>query len=459
MDRDGFQPTESKPKSGLLDRLSRSGRLSPIPVPEGKPYFAGRTAFILLLLLAIIGTFATGFLTYRHVLLTAQVATVGDSPLCRADGNINCDAILLTEYATITTHVSSAALGLTGFVFVLWCAICALFIQGIRKLATAVLVLYFFAAIGFSWYFVYLMAFRVHFVCTWCIVTHVVNLFCIIIMLALAISKRREFLLVEISSRAERTLFVLGGVLASLLVFFSVGMWERALSFNEVKENYETLANDPVVVMAILRGSPTYDIPVSTNDPVYGLADARFPVVFFSDFQCPVCQKEQAFLKKMVDSNPKWLKLVFKNYPLSNKCNKAVLDGGTYHPKACEAARAAYAAFLMGGSKAFWKYAFLVFQNQKRLRDDSWERFAGKLNLNIQEFKILMNGSPRVSQKIKEDVELGIRIGLRATPQVVFLGKRMPGNYEGEYLLSTMDHLVREKYPELKAFQLKRPRS
>ena len=161
-------------QSEASQRPRREPELATISAPTvAGPYFAGRSPFVFLLVIALIGTFATGFLTYRHIALTSHFGAAGESALCPAHGNVNCDAILQTDYAVLFGYFSSAALGLAGFVFVLWLLINALLNQRIRKLSWTFLVVYFFAAIGFSWYYAYIMMFEVDFICTWCIVVHV----------------------------------------------------------------------------------------------------------------------------------------------------------------------------------------------------------------------------------------------------------------------------------------------
>ena len=81
-----------------------------LPVMEG-PYFTGTLPFVLLLVLALVGVFAAGFLTYRHILLASTVGAVEESFLCKADGSVNCDAILRTDFAVLFGYIPSAALG------------------------------------------------------------------------------------------------------------------------------------------------------------------------------------------------------------------------------------------------------------------------------------------------------------------------------------------------------------
>lgn len=423
--------------------------------PAEGPFFCGRTPFMLLLVLALIGVFAAGFLSYRHILLAAHAGSVGDSALCRVHGNINCDAILLTEYSDILGYFSSAVLGLMGFAFVLWCLVNAIFNQRMRKFAWVLLVVYFFAAIGFSWYYIYVMLFQVDFICTWCIVVHIVNILSLITVLVVSIKKRNEFLLREISTFAERLYFIVGGVLLSMAVFLACGMWEKSLSFQDARMKLEDMANDPVVVMAMLTASPTQEIPISPQDPTYGSSGAPYPIVFFSDFQCPVCARSEVLLRELVDLNPGVLQLVYKNFPLSSECNRLILTD--LHPAACPAARAAYAAFLAGGSPAFWKYGDLVFAHQRRLNPDSWLSFANDIGLDRQRFQELIQPGSKVDLKLQEDVELGNRLNLQATPQIFFGGKKLPEGLKATYLVDIFEKAIREGDPKAKDLKLRRP--
>lgn len=422
-----------------------------LDVTEG-PYFTGMAPFVLLLLLSLVGTFAAGFLTYRHVLLASSTGVIEESFLCRADGSVNCDALLRTEFSILFGYFPSAVLGLTGFIFALWFILNGLLNQRARKIAWTFLVLYFFAAIGFSWYYAYLMVFEVDFICTWCIVVHVVNLLSLIIVLVVAIRNRRKFLIREISTLAERIYLIAGGVLISVLVFTAAMLCETSFSFEDVKDQFEELANDPLVIQAVLEGSPDYKIPIHAEDPVYGSPSAPYPIIFFSDFKCPVCARQERFLKRLVEKNPKVLRLVFINYPLSKECNPAVLHD--LHPMACVTARAAYAAFLLGGAKAFWAYGEMLFENQKKLKPAMLTTFAEKLNLNVSKFRDLMKPDSVAAKKVEQDTEVGIELNLTSTPQIFFLGKRIPEMFQGEFLVEAMEGLIVAKHPDQKEIDL-----
>ncbi|MBI5251325.1 MAG: thioredoxin domain-containing protein [Desulfomonile tiedjei] len=432
----------------------RSSLLIPYDASKG-PFFSSRVPFLILLALSLVGCFATAFLTYRHIVLVSNTGGVPDSALCRSHGSINCDAILLNDYATLFGYISSASLGFMGFVFVLWLVLNALFNERMRKTSWVFLIVYFFAAIGFSWYYVYVMMFEVDYICTWCLVVHAVNLLSLIVVLWVSIRKKKSFLLKEISTLGERVYFIGAGLIICLLTLSAATGIEKSQVLEDVKIKYEELANDPAVVAAVLRSSPTYEIPVSAADPVFGAESAPHSLVFFSDFQCPVCARTEDYLKKIVNANPGVLNLIFKNYPLSIECNPGVLSD--LHPKACPAARAAYAAFILGGAKGFWAFGDRLFQNQKRLKDNPWMDFAMQLKLDTGKFQELLAPDSEAGKKIKDDAAMGIKLKLNSTPQVFFKGKRIPENFRGQFMVEALDELIKGEHPELKDFQLKRP--
>jgi uncharacterized membrane protein/protein-disulfide isomerase len=431
-----------------------TGECSHGKIPKDGPCFSGTAPFIVTLGLGLIGVFATGFLTYRHILLTSHGGTVGESFLCRPTGNINCDAILMTPYAVIFNYFPSSVLGLMGFTFMLWLSVNGLVNPRIRNDAWAWLLFYVFVAIAFSWYYAYIMVFEVDFICTWCIVVHLVNLISVVFVFIVAVKNRKKFEHSTVSNLAERVYLVVGGVVTSLLVFFACGFWEKSLSFHDAKQKYDELAKNPLVIMSLLKASPHHQISSEETDPVYGSVSAPHPMILFSDFQCPVCLRTEIFLREIVDRNPNELRLVFKNYPLSTACNKRIAND--LHPMACKAAQAAYAAFLIGGSRSFLTYADLLYVHQRQLKSEPWIGLAKQTGLELQRFTLLMEPDSAADRKVREDVALGLELGLDATPEVFFEGKRIPQGLKGEDFVAALEELIRISHPEKKDLNLNR---
>jgi len=58
-------------------------------------------------------------------------------------------------------------------------------------------------------------------------------------------------------------------------------------------------------------------VPIGTS-PVRGPADAWVTLVEFGDFECPACGWEEPILRNLLQEYPKDLRLVFKNFPLTD---------------------------------------------------------------------------------------------------------------------------------------------
>ncbi len=111
----------------------------------------------------------------------------------------------------------------------------------------------------------------------------------------------------------------------------------------------------------------------------------------------------------MLKKYPDKVKLVFKNFPIRS------------HKYAVKAAAAALAA---DREEKFWEFHDMLFENYNRLNDQKIKEIAGLLGLDETEFK-KQQQSPAVTERIRQDYEEGIRIGVRGTPTVFINGKKL----------------------------------
>ena len=91
--------------------------------------------------------------------------------------------------------------------------------------------------------------------------------------------------------------------------------------------------------------------------------DAPVTIVEISDFECPYCQKASQTLAELRTLYPGKLRLVFRNFPLDESCNKLLKR--QIHENACAAARAAFCA---GEQGQFWPYAEKALWRRDRAR-------------------------------------------------------------------------------------------
>lgn len=95
--------------------------------------------------------------------------------------------------------------------------------------------------------------------------------------------------------------------------------------------------------------SKTID-PVSSDEHIWGDANASIVIVEYSDLECPFCKAFHTTLLEVVKNNPD-VAWVYRHYPIPQ-----------LHPKAFHEAEATECAWAQGGNVAFWKYTNKIFE-------------------------------------------------------------------------------------------------
>ena len=161
------------------------------------------------------------------------------------------------------------------------------------------------------------------------------------------------------------------------------------------------------------KGRKVAHVPISDSDPVKGnTEDPLVTIVEFSEFECPFCKKAKPSVDKLMKNYGDKIRLVWKDYPLP------------FHNQAKPAARAAIAAQKQG---KFWEMHDLLFKNQKKLKQDGlFEKLAKQAGLNVDKFKKDFNSS-EAKQRVKDDMKLGKKVGVRGTPNIFINGVQVTG--------------------------------
>jgi protein-disulfide isomerase len=152
-----------------------------------------------------------------------------------------------------------------------------------------------------------------------------------------------------------------------------------------------------------------YTIPV-TGSPARGAENAKVTIVEFSDYQCPFCGQAEALVKQVLETYPKDVRLVYKQFPLTS-----------IHPNAMPASKAALAAGRQG---RFWEMHHLIFDNQRQLGPEKYTEFAEKLQLDVPQFQKDME-SPDVLAQINREMQEGKAADVTGTPTIFVNGKRL----------------------------------
>jgi protein-disulfide isomerase len=166
--------------------------------------------------------------------------------------------------------------------------------------------------------------------------------------------------------------------------------------------------------------------PVSERDHIQGAAHARATFVEYGDYECPSCGEAYLVVKALQKHFKHQLRLVFRNFPLSQA-----------HPHATHAAQAAEAAAAQG---KFWEMHDLLYENQQALEDEDLAGYAEALGLDVPLF-IRQTGDPLITARVREDFLSGVKSGVNGTPTFFINGMR----YDGSYDLASMSAAIEEE--------------
>jgi protein-disulfide isomerase len=162
-----------------------------------------------------------------------------------------------------------------------------------------------------------------------------------------------------------------------------------------VSANSEASVPSPSAVAAV--------VPVGATDPQLGSAAAPVTIVEFSDFQCPFCSRVTPTLRQIQEVYRERVRLVFKHNPLP------------FHNRARPAAEAAATVFGLGGSRAFWAFHWLAFDNQQDLTDENFALWAERSGVPAATFKKAY-AEKTFASKVDEDIALASKVGANGTP-------------------------------------------
>jgi cyclophilin family peptidyl-prolyl cis-trans isomerase/protein-disulfide isomerase len=144
-----------------------------------------------------------------------------------------------------------------------------------------------------------------------------------------------------------------------------------------------------------------------SNDHKLGSDGAPVTIIEWSDFQCPYCAAAAPLLKRLADTYPDDVQIVYRHFPLPS------------HPLALLAAEAAEAA---GAQGKFWEMQELLMANQEQWTGSSeadfrktLREYADQIKLDTQKFDgELDSGQHKAQVQAAQDVAM--QLGIPGTP-------------------------------------------
>jgi len=184
--------------------------------------------------------------------------------------------------------------------------------------------------------------------------------------------------------------------------------------------------------LVVLLKPPKIEIPF---DPARLRGDPKAPVtiVEFADFDCLYCRKAEATLKDILAKYPTQVKVGYRDFPLSRM-----------HPQAELAAEASRCA---GEQGKYWDYHDLLFAEPGKEGRDAMIEHAHTLKLDEKQFDGCLS-SGRYESQIERDVQLGMRVGVGATPTFFVNGAFLDGAQPAATFEKIIDAELRQLDPK-----------
>lgn len=149
------------------------------------------------------------------------------------------------------------------------------------------------------------------------------------------------------------------------------------------------------------------------RDHVYGNPEAAISLIEYSDFECPYCKRFHPTVKELLDKYDGKVNWVYRHFPLA-----------FHNPGAQKQAEASECAAELGGNDAFWAYTDAVYERTrsggKGFPLEQLAPLAAELGMDEGAFKECLD-SDRHADRVNEDMQEGIRIGISGTPGNVLL--------------------------------------
>jgi protein-disulfide isomerase len=162
------------------------------------------------------------------------------------------------------------------------------------------------------------------------------------------------------------------------------------------------------------------------------LGDANAPITLieYSDFQCPYCARAEATVKRLLKDYTGKIKLVYKNFPLSN------------HDNAFIAAEAGFCAQEQSETK-FWQLHDLMFADPRGLNLQGLVDKASSIGLDIKKFESCVKNSKH-ALRVNQDLAEGAKYGVNSTPAFFINGVLLLGAQPYEAFKQIIDEELGE---------------
>jgi protein-disulfide isomerase len=151
-----------------------------------------------------------------------------------------------------------------------------------------------------------------------------------------------------------------------------------------------------------------------------GASKPKVVVEEYSDYECPFCRIAHVRLRALLQKHPGKIRLVHRHFPLDQLCNPIITQ--PFHANACY-----YSALVTcaGEQKQFWKANDYVFEHSHDPEPIDKDKLAKDLGIDGKQLHECLE--KRAWNKMRGDLQAGIKLGIRGTPTFVVDGEQLTG--------------------------------
>ena len=417
----------SDPSAGSQKPATTTGTMG---TSGGSPVEFAKPNWISLLL----GLVGFGVSLYSLILHLQSTSTSGAPLTCDINNAVNCTKVLGSSYGDVA-GIPLGAFGMAFFGIVMAAAILPKLVEVSKCWIAHWQLTVGAVGLAVTIFLAYISYIKLEAVCVVCSTIHALTVVNFIAVLALFLKHRREpnvadpsaFVKLISTALALSVPPLIAGAVAPSLLPLLKGDFSASPSAATTPAN-SSATPIPAELMAVSKSNYVG----KGEDYRKGNDDARVVLTMFSDLECPHCKgTSEAIEAAMSIVGSDKVLFVYRNYPLSGKCNSHINSDG--HKYACELALASRCAGSQDKAK-FWDYKTWAFSGIDMSPAEKDAAFspaglrnqAKKLGLDEARFAQCLDSKVE-APKIQDDANLGQKLGLQGTPLLVLNDKIYTG--------------------------------
>lgn len=354
----------------------------------------------LVILLTLAGFTLSGYLS--ELFYTTRTGTASFDPICHLGAFFDCQTVLASPQAEWLGLFPLSSLAAGWFLSLLILESTLLLIPSAFPLGRILLWGYSVLGTLVGLPYLVIMAFQLHTFCLFCLMIDGIHMALVWKLFPGWPTLKQSWGLKAVwVTLIKHVLGVLIPVL--VLIFFSFRHLFQAPMIPETEK--KRIAEN-------ILASPAASFSLPKELPSLGPWEAPITIIEQSDYECPHCQRAAKVMKQILKRYPTQVRLIFRNYPVSNHCNPFIEHKG--HPFACEAAKLSICAQEWG---EFEKTYELLFEHQASFAQKSplsWVLETSKIPQS--QWQACLE-APQTRFFLEQDIQFGVEQRIPGTPQ------------------------------------------